>query len=157
MRLASGAAFVAAPLAFFGISQPVGSGYVCAALMTMAYGFLSMYYGLVYSSIHDIVAPRLRATTLSIYFMAMYLSGASFGPLLTGHLSDRLARRAAHAAGSPAISEAFKALGLHQAMFVIPALSVALALALYAGSRTIIADTARRNAPAGAVGWRSHG
>jgi hypothetical protein len=56
-----------------------------------------------------------------------------------------MARRAADAAGSPAVTEAFKAIGLHQAMYVVPALSAALALVLYAGSRTIGADMQRRD------------
>jgi len=76
--------------------------------------------------------------------MAMYLCGASFGPLLTGHLSDRLAHRAAALAGSPVVTEAFRAVGLQQAMLVIPILSAALAGVLYMGSRTIASDIARR-------------
>jgi hypothetical protein len=75
----------------------------------------------------------------------MYLCGASFGPLITGRLSDYLARSAAQAAGSTAGGETFRAIGLHQAMYVIPVMSAALALALYAGSRTIAADMARRD------------
>jgi MFS family permease len=106
----------------------------------IAYGFLNMYYGFVYSAIHDIVAPAVRATAMAVYFLAMYLCGASFGPLITGRLSDYLARSAARAAGSAAVGEAYRAIGLHQAMYVIPLLSVALALVLYAGSRTIAAD-----------------
>ena len=74
---------------------------------------------------------------MAIYFMAMYLCGASFGPLITGRLSDMMARRAATLAGSSVITEASRAAGLHQAMFVIPVLSVGLALVLYAGSRTV--------------------
>jgi len=91
------------------------------------------------------VGPSVRGTTMAIYFLAMYLCGASFGPLLTGRLSDYLARHAALAAGAAAIGEAHRAIGLHQAMYVIPALSAALALVLYAGSRTIAADMARRD------------
>jgi MFS family permease len=81
---------------------------------------------------------------MAIYFMAMYLCGASFGPLLTGHLSDRLAHRAAALAGSPVVTETFRAIGLQQAMLIIPILSVALAGVLYMGSRTIAYDIARR-------------
>ena len=77
---------------------------------------------------------------MAIYFLAMYLCGASFGPVLTGRLSDYMARRAAEAAGSPVMTEVFRASGLQQAMLVIPVLSVFLALVLYAGSRTIIRD-----------------
>jgi MFS family permease len=80
--------------------------------------------------------------------MAMYMCGASFGPLLTGKLSDVLARRAAALAGSASVTEAFRATGLQQAMLIIPVLSAALGLVLYAGSRTIAADIAKREAAA---------
>jgi MFS family permease len=146
MLSASAAAFVAAPLALIGIRQPAGDAVASIALIMIAYGFLNMYYGLVYSAMHDIVAPAVRATTMAVYFLAMYLCGASFGPLITGRLSDYLARSAAHAAGSAIVGEAYRAIGLHQAMYVIPVMSAALALVLYAGSRTIAADMARRDA-----------
>jgi hypothetical protein len=54
------------------------------------------------------------------------------------------ARRAADAAGSAVITTAAKAIGLQQAMLVIPVLSVALAFVLVMGSRTILTDIARR-------------
>ena len=94
------------------------------------------------------VAPTLRGTTMAIYFLAMYLCGAAFGPLITGRLSDYLARSAARRPARPTVGEAFRAIGLHQAMYVIPVCSAGLALALYAGSRTIAADMARRDAAA---------
>src|SRR3954452_3945575 len=105
--------------------MPAGALMSAIPLMMLAYASLNTYYALVYSSIQDIVPPSVRATTMGVYFMAMYLCGASFGPLLTGNLSDRLARRAA---GSIAMTEAFRATGLQQAMLVIPVLSVGLAL-----------------------------
>jgi sugar phosphate permease len=151
MLLASGAALVAAPIAFLGISRPPGSGYISVILITLSYGALNMYYGPVYSSIHDIVTPALRGTTMAIYFLAMYVCGASFGPLLTGHLSDRMAARAAQAAGSSLMTEGFKATGLHDAMFLIPILSVCLGLVLFAGSRTIVADMGKRDDLAGSL------
>jgi predicted MFS family arabinose efflux permease len=137
MRAAALAALISAPLAFFGILQPAGAVIVAIPLLALAYGFFNMYYGFVYPSIQDIVSPSLRGTTMAFYFMVMYLGGASFGSLITGNLSDRLARRAA---GSPVITEAAKAIGLQQAMFIIPAMAIALALVLYAGSRTIEKD-----------------
>jgi MFS family permease len=85
---------------------------------------------------------------MAIYFMAMYMCGASFGPLLTGKLSDVLAHRAAALAGSATVTETFRAIGLQQAMLIIPVLCTALAFVLYMGSRTIIADIERREAPA---------
>jgi hypothetical protein len=143
MRAAALAALISAPLTFFGILQPAGAVAIALPLLCVAYGFFNMYYGLVYSSIQDIVSPSLRGTTMAFYFMVMYLGGASFGSLITGNLSDRMARRAALAAGSPGITEAAKAIGLQQAMFIIPAMAIALALVLYAGSRTIEGDMAK--------------
>jgi predicted MFS family arabinose efflux permease len=140
MLAATLAALIAAPLAFFGILQPAGSAVIALPLLAMAYGCFNMYYGLVYSSIQDIVSPSLRGTTMAFYFMVMYLGGASFGSLITGTLSDRMARKAAAAAGSPVITEAAKAIGLQQAMFILPVMAIALALVLYAGSRTIEGD-----------------
>jgi MFS family permease len=120
----------------------IGAGgvYAAIALITIAYGTLNAYYGLVYSAIQDIVAPAMRGAAMAIYFMAMYLCGASFGPLLTGKLSDLMARRAAEAAGAARVTEAFKAVGLQQAMFIIPVLSLLLGIVLYCGSRTVVAD-----------------
>jgi MFS family permease len=121
-----------------------GDALVAIALITIAYGTLNAYYGLVYSAIQDIVAPAMRGTAMAIYFMAMYLCGASFGPYLTGRLSDLMARRAAEAAGAARVTEAFRAIGLQQAMFIIPVLSLLLAVVLYCGSRTIVGDMGRR-------------
>jgi predicted MFS family arabinose efflux permease len=148
MRGAAMFALAAVPFACIGILQPAGSLFVAIAFLALTYAVLTTYYGFVYSAIQDIVAPNQRGTTMALYFMAMYMCGASFGPLLTGRLSDVLARRAAVMAGSPAVTEAFRAIGLQQAMLVIPVLSVLLAGVLYAASRTIVADIERREAAA---------
>lgn len=145
MLAASVAALAAAPLAFWSVMLPAGSWIAVTVLMCAAYGLLNTYYGTVYSSIHDIVAPALRGTAMSVYFMAMYLCGASFGPVITGRLSDVMARRAAALAGSNVVTDAARAAGLQQAMLVIPALSLVLALVLFAGSRTIARDMAARD------------
>jgi len=143
-RLLTAAAIsaIGVPMGFLGIGA--GTAYTAIALIAAAYGTLNAYYGFVYSAIQDIVAPAMRGTAMAIYFLAMYLCGASFGPLLTGKLSDWMARRAANAAGAASITEAFKAIGLQQAMFIIPVLSLLLALVLYGGSRTIAADMRKR-------------
>jgi MFS family permease len=141
-------ALAGVPLACIGILQPAGSLFVAIAFLALTYAVLTTYYGFVYSAIQDIVAPDQRGTTMAIYFMAMYMCGASFGPLLTGRLSDILARRAAVLAGSPTVTEAFRAIGLQQAMLVIPVLCVVLAGVLYAASRTIAADIERRESAA---------
>jgi MFS family permease len=148
MLCASVLALTAIPFACIGILQPAGSLYFAMTFLALTYASLTTYYGLVYSAIQDIVPPNQRASAMAIYFMAMYMCGASFGPLLTGKLSDVLARRAAALAGSASVTEAFRATGLQQAMLIIPVLSAALGLVLYAGSRTIAADIAKREAAA---------
>ena len=144
-------ALVAIPFACVGILQPAGSLFVAMAFLALTYSALTTYYGLVYSAIQDIVAPNQRGAAMAIYFMAMYMCGASLGPLLTGKLSDVLAHRAAALAGSATVTETFRATGLQQAMLIIPVLCIALAFVLYMGSRTIITDIARREAIAGGV------
>jgi len=140
---------IGAPASYFGIlAGDVGAAVV---FLTFSYGTLCTYYGLVYSAIQDIVAPAMRGTAMAIYFMAMYLCGASFGPILTGRLSDLMARRAADAAGSATVTEAFKAVGLQQAMLIMPALALMLAVVLYVGSRTIGRDMEKRQIAAQAA------
>jgi MFS family permease len=82
-----------------------------------------MYYGLVYAAIQDLVGPALRGTAMAVYFLIMYLCGGAFGPLALGALSDHLA--------GPAPTEAARAVGLHGAMYAIPAMSLVLALVLW--------------------------
>ncbi|MCU1328433.1 MAG: transporter [Bryobacterales bacterium] len=144
MLFAAAFALAGAPLAWLGIAS--GGVVASVSMLTLFYGTLCSYYGFVYSSIQDIVAPSLRGTAMAVYFLTMYLCGASFGPVLTGKVSDLMARRAADAAGSPVLTEAFRAVGLQQAMFIMPVLSVLLAVVLYLGSRTISRDVERRQA-----------
>lgn len=129
MRLAALASLLASPLAWAAILLPAGNAAGVLCLAMLAYGLLQMYYGLVYAAMHDIVGPELRGTAMSAYLMVSYLGGASFGPLLTGRLSDFFARQSGMAA------EASKAFGLHQAMYVIPVLCVALAAVLWTAAR----------------------
>jgi MFS family permease len=77
---------------------------------------------------------------MGAYFMVQYLGGAAWGPLLTGRLSDHFARAAVNGG---ATAEVARSAGLHQAMYVIPALALLLAAVLWAG-----ALTASRSAPA---------
>jgi predicted MFS family arabinose efflux permease len=137
-------ALVAIPFACAGILRPAGSLYLAMAFLALTYAALTTYYGLVYSAIQDLVAPNQRGSAMAIYFMAMYMCGASFGPLLTGKLSDVLAHRAAALAGSTAVTETFRATGLQQAMLIIPVLCCALSFVLYMGSRTITRDIRKR-------------
>lgn len=140
MKIAAGAALLAVPLSYYGIRQGYGSLAIAMPLLTLAYGLLNMYYGLVYASIQDIVAPALRGTSMAIYFLVMYMIGASWGTLIIGKMSDLFALHAAHLAGFEKINEAFKAIGLQQALLAIPVLSFLLAGVLWVGSRTIEKD-----------------
>jgi MFS family permease len=134
------------PVAVFGIIQPAAATMVALVCLGILYASLNTYYGCVYSSIQDIVAANQRGFTMAVYFMVMYLGGASFGPLLTGGISDFMARRAMSAAGASTVTEAFRATGLQQAMLIMPLMSLALAVVLYGASRTFTADVARRDA-----------
>jgi hypothetical protein len=76
---------------------------------------------------------------MALYFFAMYVLGASLGPLATGMASDYFTRKAA--AGAPL--EPFRGEGLHSAMYLVPLLSLILAGVLFAGSRTVGKDMDR--------------
>jgi hypothetical protein len=76
----------------------------------------------------------------------MYCLGAVLGPVAMGWASDTLARRAAAADGSAVVTELHKAVGLHDAMYLIPALDVVLVAVLIAASRTVTRDYLRRTA-----------
>jgi len=114
----------------------------------MAIGTMTMfvYYATVYAAIQDVIEPRLRGTAVAIYFCAMYVLGASFGPLGLGMLSDHFAHRAMRDAGSAVLTEASKAAGLHSAMYIIPILAILAALVLFAASRTVEADIRKQDA-----------
>jgi hypothetical protein len=60
--------------------------------------------------------------------------------------SDRMAKQAMAEAGATQMTEAFRAVGLQQAMVVIPILLVALAVVLFGASRTFVGDVKRREA-----------
>jgi MFS family permease len=83
----------------------------------IAYGLWQTYYGPVYAAIQEIVPPDLRATAMSLYLLGVYLCGGALGPLAVGWLSDRFAEMAG----------GDRAMGLRQAMYVMPAVSVVLA------------------------------
>jgi predicted MFS family arabinose efflux permease len=131
---------VAAPSIYFALSQPKGA--IGAFMLLMAIGTMTMfvYYATVYAAIQDVIEPHLRGTAVAIYFCAMYVLGASLGPLGMGMLSDHFAHQAMRDAGAGAMTEAFKAAGLHSAMYAIPVLAVLASLVLFAASRSVEGD-----------------
>jgi MFS family permease len=98
------------------------------------------YYASVYATIQEIVPPSLRGTAMALYFLAMYLLGGSFGPVLTGKLSDYFARRAMATADASALDEHFRASGLHAAMFAIPISAAVVSAVLLVATRTLPND-----------------
>lgn len=131
--LAAGASLAAAGPVYAAIRMPAGSAAIAVWLAMTGYGLLQMYYGLVYAAIQDVIGPAARGRAMAVYFVVTYLGGASWGPLVTGRLSDFLARRSGLAA------EASRAVGLHDAMYVIPALAVVLAGVLWMAGRREVA------------------
>jgi len=164
----TGAIAICAPLMFLGLMRPQGDVFGFALLMGTGCGVMYAYYSTVYSTIHDVVEPALRGTAMALYFCAMYLLGASLGPVGTGLVSDYYTFQAASAAGKVTplpfgsilaaelrslvgeskgfdlrALEPFRAQGLHEAMYIVPLLAAVLAIVLFAASRTVTRDVAR--------------
>jgi MFS family permease len=136
---------IAAPSIFFALNQPKGATGTFMLLMAIGTMTMYVYYATVYASIQDVIEPRLRGTAVAIYFCAMYVLGASLGPLGMGMLSDHFAHQAMRDTGAVAMTEGFKAVGLHHAMYAIPVLAVLAALVLFAASRTVESDIRKRS------------
>jgi len=139
--------------------------------MGIGVGVMLAYYSTVYSTIHDVVEPSLRGTAMALYFFAMYVLGASMGPVGTGLVSDYSTFEKASAAGAVAplsfsalvaaelrslvgeskgfnlrALEPFRVEGLHTAMYLVPILAAVLAVVLFAASRTVTKDVSRLQA-----------
>jgi MFS family permease len=136
--------FISAPMMYIGLSRPVGS--LSAFVLFTVIGMASMYvyYATVYSAIQDVIEPSLRGTAMALYFFAMYVLGASLGPVGMGFLSSYFTRKAALAAGVTDTSfqalRPFAAEGLHSALYIVPVFGIALGLVLFAASRTVARD-----------------
>lgn len=144
LLVASAAILISIPFFFFALGVSAGNVYPFLFLMGTSVAFLYFYYSIVYSTIQNVTEPRSRGTAMSIYFMAMYLLGGSFGPYIVGLVSDYFTKQAAIAAGAIDLSvlalEPFRAAGLRSAMYIIPILSIVLVGILYAASRTVKKD-----------------
>jgi MFS family permease len=110
-----------------------------------------VYYATIYAAIQDVIDPRLRGTAVALYFLAMYVLGASLGPVVVGALSDHFAKSAMYAADATEMTESFKAQGLHDAMYAIPLVMVLASLVLFAGARTVRSDIGKRRALAAEI------
>lgn len=133
------AAAAAAACVFLALGQGPKEVAGFAAWMLPGCLFLYVYYSGVYATIQDVIEPALRGTAMAVYFCAMYLF-AAFGTVITGSISDYLAGRAAAAEGSPEIADAHRAVALHEALYLVPALGALLVAVLFFASRTVKRD-----------------
>ena len=139
---------LAAPVVWLALQQPRGAYWTFAILMFASSVFMYTYYSSVYATIHDIVEPRTRGTAMSVYFFVFYLFTA-LGLVAFGKLSDARSAHALAAGVSPADARAF---GLHDALYSVPIISVALVCILWMGSRTAARDYSRvRERPLDAI------
>jgi MFS family permease len=144
LLVAAVAILLSTPFTYLALHAAPGDLLGFGLFMALGGGLMFVYYATVYSTIQDVIEPSLRGTAMALYFFAMYVFGASFGPVLTGFLSERYTRSAATAAGVVTFTkdalEPFRAAGLHSAMYLIPALGGLLALVLFAASFTVRND-----------------
>ncbi len=142
MLLTAAAMLLTAPLVYLALGRPPGDVTTFALLLSCGWTLFYVYYAAMYAVTHDVVEPGLRATAVALSLFGMYVLGGSLGASVVGALSDRYARQAMAAAGVNVntIPEAFRATGLHSALYIVPWLFVVLAVVLWLGSRTVAAD-----------------
>jgi MFS family permease len=144
LLLCSLAILLSVPFFFFSIGIASGEYIAFSALIGTSCALMYFYYSIVYSTISDVTEPALRGTAMAIYFLAMYLLGASLGPWIIGIISDYFTTQAAISAGVTEFTaktlEPFRGAGLRSAMYLVPILSTLLMLVLFAASRTVKKD-----------------
>lgn len=132
------------PFFFFSIKVPAGEYVTFSALIGVSVALMYFYYSIVYATVADVTEPASRGTAMAVYFLAMYLLGASLGPWIIGLISDHFTTQAAIAAGITEFTaktlEPFRSAGLRSALYVVPGLSVLLMFVMFAASRTVKAD-----------------
>lgn len=132
------------PFFFFSIEVPAGDYVMFSALIGASVALMYFYYSIVYATIADVTEPASRGTAMAVYFLAMYLLGASLGPWIIGLISDHFTTQAAIAAGVTEFTaktlEPFRSAGLRSALYVVPGLSVLLMFVMFAASRTVKND-----------------
>ncbi|NBA94622.1 MFS transporter [Pseudomonas sp. R5(2019)] len=116
---------------------------VFVAVFSLGWLFAYNFYTCVYTAIQDVVQPRLRATAMALFFAGLYLLGGGLGPVVVGLLSDHFAQAAMIEAGAGQMSEAFKAVGLHDAMYLIPVALMLTLVFLLQASRCFSRDAQR--------------
>jgi MFS family permease len=141
-RLAMGAVSLAlaAAATWYALVLPPDQATLFVAVFAIGWLLQYSFYVSVLPAIQDVVEPQLRATAMAMYFAVITLLGGAFGPLVVGYLSDRSAAAAMAASGGSAMTEEFKAIGLHDAMLLVPVTLFATAVAVFLATRTFPAD-----------------
>jgi len=141
-RLTMGAIclLIAALATWYALTLDAGQVGLFIALFSLGWLLQYAYYVCLYPAIQDVVEPRLRATAVAVFFAALYLLGGAFGPMVVGFFSDRSAEAAMAAAGATAMTEEFKAIGLHDALKLVPVSLLVTAIAIFLAARTFPAD-----------------
>jgi hypothetical protein len=80
---------------------------------------------------------------MALFFAGLYLLGGGLGPVVVGGLSDHFAHSAMLSAGAEQMTEAFKAVGLHDAMYLIPVALFFTMVFLFLASRCFVRDAKR--------------
>ncbi|SEM36502.1 Predicted arabinose efflux permease, MFS family [Pseudomonas sp. ok272] len=116
---------------------------VFVAVFSVGWLFAYNFYTCVYTAIQDVVEPRLRATAMALFFAGLYLLGGGLGPVVVGGLSDHFANTAMLAAGTEQMTEAFKAVGLHDALYLVPVALLLTMVFLVLAARCFVRDAKR--------------
>ncbi|NLJ13529.1 spinster family MFS transporter [Denitrificimonas caeni] len=121
-RLLFGAVSLLLTCVFTGIALLAGEIDVAIFVGLFAVGWVFAYnfYTCVYTAVQDVIEPRLRATAMALFFAGLYLLGGGLGPVMVGGLSDYFANQAMLLAGASEMTEAFRAIGLHDALYLVP-------------------------------------
>jgi predicted MFS family arabinose efflux permease len=151
MIVAALALLISTPCLYLALGQSKGALVPFMALLGFGWMMMYFYYVSVYPAIQDVVEPSMRGSAMALYFLGMYLIGGAYGTSIIGYLSDHFAGKAMIAAGATAL-EPFRAIGLQQALYVVPAVSVALTVVLFAGALTIARDMEKLQKWAGGAG-----
>lgn len=113
---------------------------VFVGLFSVGWVFAYNFYTCVYTAVQDVIEPRLRATAMALFFAGLYLLGGGLGPVMVGGLSDYFAEQAMLAAGVSEMSEVFRAVGLHSALYLVPVAMGLTGMFLLIAMRTFRVD-----------------
>jgi len=126
---------LAAPVTLAALVLDAGAALPFVLVLTLGWIGTQLFAAAASPAIADVVPPGIRATALGVYFASFNIIGATLGPIITGVLSDLLAR--------PADGLTADAVGLHDALLVVIPLGLALAaVAAWRASATLGPDHA---------------